>query len=299
MVFNRIFINIRNNKKKNYYELMRKKYVNFEGDDSVSKYFKDVRKSKILTQDEELVLAKRIRKGDKKAISELVNANLKFVVSIAKDYQGKGLPLSDLISEGNYGLIKAANKFDHKKGFRFISYAVWWVKQSIMQSLNDNARMVRLPSNVINNLTKLNKEIAKFEFANERIPVTGEIFDKDDEIIDVMFYPKCSSLNDIINEDGDELVELIPCENDIDVDDKIVTDQRLKDELLKTLNVLDEREREIIQSYFGVNTDLEPMTLEGIGEKYNLTKERIRQIKEKAIRKIRHNAHDLYSLMNE
>jgi RNA polymerase primary sigma factor len=278
---------------------MRKKYVNFEGDDSISKYFKDVRKSKVLTQDEEIVLAKRIRKGDKKAINELVNANLKFVVSIAKDYQGKGLPLSDLISEGNYGLIKAANKFDHKKGFRFISYAVWWVKQSIMQSLNDNARMVRLPSNVINNLTKLNKEIAKFEFINERIPVTGEIFDKDNDIIDVTFYHKCSSLNDIINEDGDELIELIPCESDIDVEDKIVTDKRIKDVLIKTLNVLDEREREIIQSYFGVNTDLEPMTLEGIGDKYNLTKERIRQIKEKAIRKIRHNAHDLYSLMNE
>lgn len=278
---------------------MRKKYVNFEGDDSVSKYFKDVRKSNLLSQTEEITLAKRIRKGDEKAINELVTANLKFVVSIAKDYQGKGLPLSDLINEGNYGLIKAANKFDHRKGFRFISYAVWWVKQSIMQSLNDNARMVRLPSNVINKLSKLNKEIAKFEFDNERIPVNGELFNKNNEEISIVSYPKCISLNEVINEDGDELLELIPCDSDIELEEKTVVDARIKNELLNTLAVLDDREREIIQCYFGIDTYCEPMTLEAIGEKYSLTKERIRQIKEKAIRKLRHNAHDLYSLMNE
>jgi RNA polymerase primary sigma factor len=276
---------------------MSQKYVIFNTDDSINKYFKDVRKSVILTQPEEIELAKRITNGDLKAVDELVEANLKFVVSIAKDFQGQGLLLSDLISEGNYGLIKAAHRFDHKKGFRFISYAVFWIKQSIIQSLNDNARTVRLPANVINKIAYLNKEIAKFEHANEREPIYGEIFDKDKEIMTLLSFPKCTSLNDLINEEGDELIELIPSETENE--NKMVVDEKLKDQLNKTLSLLDERERVIVECYFGINTDFEPMTLEAIGEKYNLTKERIRQIKEKAIRKLRHNAHDLYSLINE
>ncbi len=276
---------------------MNRKYLNFDTDDSISKYFKDVRKSTILTPEQEVRLAKKIKDGDQKAVHELVNSNLKFVISIAKDYQGQGLPLSDLISEGNYGLIKAANRFDHKRGFRFISYAVWWVKQSIIQSLNDNARIVRLPANVINKLSYLNKEIAKFEHANEREPVYGEIFDKDHEIMTLLSFPKCASLNDTINEDGDELIELIP--GDSQEENQLLVDEKIKTELNKTLDILDDREKVIIECYFGINTGCEPMTLEAIGEKYSLTKERIRQIKEKAIRKLRHNAHDLYSLMNE
>jgi len=276
---------------------MNRKYVTFDTEDSIAKYFKDVRKSVVLTPDEEVELAKKIKKGDTKAIDKLVKANLKFVISIAKDYQNKGLPLSDLISEGNYGLIKAANRFDHKRGFRFISYAVWWVRQSILQSLNDNARMVRLPANIINKISYLNKEIAKFEHANEREPVYGEIFDKDKEVMTILHFPKCVSLNETINEDGDELIELIPCQEDND--DSLEINHKVKSELNKTLEVLDEREKEIIECYFGVNKEHEPMTLEAIGEKYGLTKERIRQIKEKAIRKLRHNANDLYSLMNE
>jgi len=276
---------------------MSKKFVNFDTDDSISKYFKDVRKSVILTPKEEVELAKKINEGDQSAIDKLVNANLKFVVSIAKEYQGQGLSLSDLINEGNYGLIKAATRFDHKKGFRFISYAVWWVKQSIIQSLNDNARMVRLPANVISKISYLKKEIAKFENENERQPVYGEIFDKDNEAIVLIHYPKCSSLNEMINEDGDELIELVGIEEEDE--DKLVVDERIKKELNNTLSVLDERERVIIESYFGINTNLEPMTLEAIGETYNLSKERIRQIKEKAIRKLRHNAHDLFCLINE
>lgn len=276
---------------------MSRKYVNFDVEDNIGKYFKDVRKSIILTPSEEIRLAERIKEGDEKAVELLVNANLKFVISVAKEYQNQGLPLSDLISEGNYGLIKAAKRFDHEKGFRFISYAVWWIRQSILQSLNDNARMVRLPANIINKITYLNKEISKFEFLNEREPVYGEIFDKDKEVMDLVYYPKCLSLNETINEDGDELIELIPNldeeENQLEIDNKV------KDELQKTLSVLDDREKEIIENYFGINTNLEPMTLEAIGEKYNLTKERIRQIKEKAIRKLRHNANGLYSLMNE
>jgi RNA polymerase primary sigma factor len=277
---------------------MSKKFVNFDAGDSISKYFKDVRKSVILTPKEEVELAKRIKEGDQSAVDKLVNANLKFVVSIAKEYQNQGLSLSDLISEGNYGLIKAATRFDHTKGFRFISYAVWWVKQSIIQSLNDNARMVRLPANVINKISYLNKEIAKFEMENEREPVYGEIFDKDNEAMALIHYPKCSSLNEVINEEGDELIELVAIEQEED-EDKLVIDERIKNELNKTLSVLDERERVIVECYFGINTNLEPMTLEAIGEKYGLTKERIRQIKEKAIRKLRHNAHDLFCLINE
>lgn len=275
---------------------MSKKYVNFETENSLTQYFKEVRKSNLLTPNEEIDLAKRIQNGDEAAIEELVNANLKFVISIAKEYQNQGLSLSDLISEGNYGLVKAATRFDHTRGFKFISYAVWWIKQSIIQSLNENARIVRLPANVINRLSYLKKEIEKFEFENEREPIYGEILDENNEVLDLVTYPKCASLNDVINEDGDELIDLIVSEEE---EERVIVDERLKVQLSKTLSILDERERNIIECYYGINTDCEPMTLEAIGEKYDLTKERIRQIKEKSIRKLRHNAHDLYSLMNE
>ena len=190
------------------------KFVNFEEEESLVKYFKDVRKTTLLTPDEEVDLALRIKTGDTDAVEALVQANLKFVVSIAKDYQNQGLPLADLISEGNYGLVKAASRFDHTRGFRFISYAVWWVKQSIIQSLNENARMVRLPANVINKLHSLKKEIEKFEFENEREPIYGEILDDNMEPVDLMNYSVCTSLNDKINEDGDELIDLISDKSD-------------------------------------------------------------------------------------
>lgn len=274
-----------------------KKFVNFDTDDSIAKYFKEVRKSVLLTPSEEVELAKKIKDGDAKATEKLVNANLKFVISIAKEYQGQGLPLSDLISDGNYGLIKAAQRFDHNRGFRFISYAVWWIKQSIIQSLNDNARIVRLPANVITKLSKLSKEIAKFEGDNERQPIYGDLLDDNNESLAMLNFPKAASLNQMINEEGDELIELIPGETE-DVD-QLEIDVMIKKELNKTLSVLDDRERMIIECYFGINTECESMTLEAIGEEYNLTKERIRQIKEKAIRKLRHNANALQILMNE
>lgn len=276
---------------------MTKKFVNFDDERSLSKYFKELRKTPLLTPEEETELALEIKEGNQQAIEKLVSANLKFVVSIAKEYQNQGLPLSDLISEGNYGLVKAATRFDHTRGFRFISYAVWWIKQSIIQSLNENARTVRLPANIINKLSSLKKEIEKFEFENEREPIYGEILDENNEPVELFMHPRCNSLNDIINEDGDELIDMIVVENE--ETEKLFVDTRVKDELSRTLSVLDERERNIIECYFGINTDCEPMTLEAIGEKYNLTKERIRQIKKKAIRKLRHNAHSLYSLIRE
>jgi len=272
------------------------KFVNFDDEDSLVKYFKDVRKTIILTPDEEVNIAKEIKSGNLNAIDKLVEANLKFVVSIAKEYQNQGLPLADLISEGNYGLVKAATRFDHTRGFRFISYAVWWIKQSIIQGLNDNARMVRLPANVINKLNNLKKEIERFEFENEREPIYGEILDENEESVDLTLYSRCASLNDVINEDGDELIDLI---SDKVEEDKIIVDEKLKKELTETLSVLDDRERIIVENYYGINTECEPMTLEAIGEKFSLTKERIRQIKEKALRKLRHNAHNLYNLINE
>lgn len=274
---------------------MAKKFVNFDDERSLSKYFKDVRKTILLTPEEETELAIQIKEGDQEAVEKLVNANLKFVISIAKEYQNQGLPLSDLISEGNYGLVKAATRFDHTRGFRFISYAVWWIKQSIIQSLNENARTVRLPANIINKLSSLKKDIEKFEFENEREPIYGEILDENNKPIELFTHPKCCSLNDVINEDGDELIDVIVVDDE--EAEKLFLDNRVKDELNKTLSVLDERERNIIECYFSINTDCEPMTLEAIGEKYNLTKERIRQIKFKALRKLRHGAHSLYSLI--
>ena len=282
---------------------MNKKFVTDYGEDSIGKYFKEVRKSELLTPEEEVSLAERIQGGDEEAIEILVKANLKFVISIAKEYQNQGLPLADLISDGNYGLIKAALRFDPSRGFRFISYAVWWIKQSIIQSLNDNSRMIRLPANVILKLAKIRKEIEKFENLNEREASSGEILNiekenEDDEDIVVLATPKVNSLNTPINEEGGELHELIEDKSDVD-DEAYTVDVKVKEELANTLSILDDRERDIIESYFGINTEHTGMTLDDIGDRYGLTKERIRQIKEKAIRKLRHNAQNLFELINE
>lgn len=271
---------------------MSKKFVNYNADDTITKYFKEIKKSKGLTPEQEVELAIRIKNGDQLAIDELVNANLKFVISIAKEYQGQGLTLSDLISEGNLGLIKAATRFDHTKGFKFISYAVWWVKQSIIQSLNDNSRVVRLPANVINKISKLNKEFGNGE--DNESELMSEISEFDASLLN---YPKSSSLNKTVNEDGGEIIDLIIGE-DSENDTTFEISDIVKDELNNILSVLDERERMIIESYFGINSNHDGMTLEAIGDKYDLTKERIRQIKEKAIRKLRHNTKKLQTLIN-
>ena len=277
---------------------MSKHFINYSADDTINRYFKDVKKSEGLSTEKEQELAKRIQDGDTKAIDELVEANLKFVVTIAKEFQGQGLPLPDLISEGNYGLIKAAYKFDHTKGFKFISYAVWWIRQAILQSLNDNARIIRLPTNVVNKIQQVRKDIEKFEFLNEREAIVGEeVNDKGDKFRKVA--TGSIILNDKINEEGDELHELIEDISFKQEDNYYAMDDDVKIELDRILSVLDEREREIIECYFGVNIEGEPMTLETIGERFKLSKERIRQIKEKAIRKLRHNVHGLYNILNQ
>lgn len=278
---------------------MSKVYINVNGDDSISKYFKDVRKSKLLTSKEEVELAKRIEKGDESAVEHLCHSNLKFVISIAKEYQGQGLSLPDLISEGNLGLVKAANRFDHTRGFRFISYAVWWIRQAIISSLNENARTIRLPSNQIKRISDMNKEIEKFKYENERNPIYGDLKDDEGNLIEILGGPSCGSLNDTINDEGDELYLLLEDPNSAPDDNFYGVDERIKEEIDNVLSTLSDREREIVECYYGINKDYDSMTLEAIGDKHGLTKERIRQIKEKAIRKIRHNAHGLFDALND
>jgi RNA polymerase primary sigma factor len=263
---------------------MNKKFINTK-EDGISIYLKDVRKHTIVTPEEELYLAKKIANGDNSAIDKLVKANLRFVISVAKDYQNQGVPLADLISEGNYGLITAAKRFDHTKGYRFISYAVWWVKQGILQCLNDNSRTVRLPANMINKISKVRKEIEKFEKDNEREPSHLEI--------ENLNIPKCVYLNATINEDGTELGSIISDDIFGSPDEIEEEEDTLKKHLENVMDILSEREKKIINYYFGI--DGESMTLEVIGEEFNLTKERIRQIKESAIRKIRNNVGDIFS----
>tara|TARA_R110000803_G_scaffold13218_3_gene37291 strand:+ start:7275 stop:8117 length:843 start_codon:yes stop_codon:yes gene_type:complete len=267
-------------------------------EDSVTKYLKDVRHIDMISTDEEAEVAKLVAQGDQKATEKLVTANLRFVVSIAKEYQNQGLPLSDLINEGNYGLIKAAHKFDVTRGFKFISYAVWWVRQSIIQSLNDNSRTVRLPVNITNQISKLKKEITKFEQIHGRKPTTEDVLmDDRGNILDLKLlqHPTCGSLNDKINEDGDEVLDVIADDSFGRPDEDTYNDDRLKIELNKTLSVLTDRERRIVEMYFGI--DGSPMTLEQIGSEYGLTKERIRQVKEKAFRKLKNNNGNLFDFM--
>lgn len=288
---------------------MNTKYVNLHEDNTLSQYFKEIRKtdsnfkSKYKTESlpisEEIKLAKRILNGDQKAVNELVEANLRFVIKIAKAYQGCGLQLSDLINEGNLGLIKAAQKFDHTKGFRFISYAVWWIRQSILHSLNENARTIRLPTSIINRLNGLKKLINKFEMDNEREPAHDEIKDANNEVLELLSFPRCASLNERVNEDGDELGDILAYNETNDLtDDKFYVDSRVKSALNETLDLLDDREKEIITCYFGLNPKCGPMTLDVIGIRLGLTKERVRQCKKKALRKLKFNSDKLFSTLN-
>jgi RNA polymerase primary sigma factor len=274
-----------------------KRYID-TSEESISHYLKEVRRIPVLTPEEEVEITQKVAKGDQRAINRLIEANLRFVISVAKEYQGQGIPLVDLINEGNFGLIKAASKFDHTRGFRFISYAVWWIKQSILQSLNDHSRTVRLPVNITNQISKIKKEMAKFEQDNQRNATDSDILlDKDGNMMDmsILNHPTCGSLNEKINEDGDEVLDVVPDESLGRPDEDIFTEDVLKSELDDTMSVLNERERKIIQMYFGM--DGQAMTLEQIGDEYGLTKERIRQIKEKALRKLKNNCDNLFEFV--
>ncbi len=257
---------------------------------SLDKYLQEISKEEMVSAEEEVELAQLIRKGDKKALERLTRANLRFVVSVAKQYQNQGLSLPDLIYEGNLGLLKAAERFDETRGFKFISYAVWWIRQSILQAISEQSRIVRLPLNQVGSVNKINREISKFEQENERRPSVHEIADNIDlpheKIDDAMnISGRHLSVDAPFSdaEDGSLLDVLI--NEDIPPTDVSLVSESLKSEIQAALSVLNERERNVIEASYGLG--MQELTLEEIGEKYGLSRERVRQIKEKAIRKLR------------
>ena len=261
---------------------------------SLDKYLQEIGKVDLLTPDEEVDLAKRIRDGDQLALEKLTKANLRFVVSVAKQYQNQGLSLGDLINEGNLGLIKAAQRFDETRGFKFISYAVWWIRQSILQALAEQSRIVRLPLNRVGSLNKISKTFSALEQKFEREPSPDELADVLDvttaEIVDTMKISGRHVSMDAPFVQGEEnsLLDVLENEMDDKPDDGLMTDS-LRREVQRALSTLTHREADVISLYFGLNGE-HSMTLEEIGEKFNLTRERVRQIKEKAIRRLRHTS---------
>ena len=257
---------------------------------SLDKYLQEIGHEEMISIEEEVELAQRIRKGDRKALQRLTKANLRFVVSVAKQYQNQGLSLPDLINEGNFGLIKAAEKFDETRGFKFISYAVWWIRQSILQAIAEQSRIIRLPLNQVSSVNKINKVLNKFEQENERRPSIDEIARDTDipeeKIIEAFKINTHHISVDAPFHDDDEssLLDVIP--NDaIPSTDKSLVEESLRAEIGRVLGILEDREKKVIEAYFGINQ--REMTLEEIGSKYGLTRERVRQIKEKAIRRLR------------
>ena len=265
-----------------------------ESNRSLSQYLEEIGKFEPLHPSREVELAQAIKKGDRLAMKELVEANLRFDVSVAKDYQGQGLPLTDLINEGNMGLMKAAGRFDETRGFKFISYAVWWIRQSILQALAEHSRIVRLPLNRVGTISKITKTAEKLEAEVERSPNEEEIGRNlemtRDEVIDAM---KISRRHHSLNapfRDGDKnsLIDVIEDTGQIDPDEPLMAES-LKDEIRQSLDTLKDREQQVIKMYFGIDRDY-ALTLNEIGEEFNLTRERVRQIKEKAIRRLRHRS---------
>ncbi|WP_027455619.1 sigma-70 family RNA polymerase sigma factor [Xylanibacter brevis] len=261
--------------------------------EALDKYLQEIGKESMISTEEEVELAQLIRKGDRKALEKLTKANLRFVVSVAKQYQNQGLSLPDLINEGNLGLIKAAEKFDETRGFKFISYAVWWIRQSILQAIAEQSRIVRLPLNQVGSMNKINRVASKFEQENERRPSARELsehidlpMEKIDEAINIS--GKQVSV-DAPFADGEEssLLDVLVNDNSPSADRELVRES-LQSEIRDVLKELNERERNIIMAFFGI--DQPEMTLEEIGVRFGLTRERVRQIKEKAIRRLRCNA---------
>ena len=257
---------------------------------SLDKYLQEIGREELVTPDEEVELAQRIRKGDQEALEKLTRANLRFVVSVAKQYQNQGLSLPDLINEGNLGLIKAAEKFDETRGFKFISYAVWWIRQSILQALAEQSRIVRLPLNQVGSLNKINKALTRFEQENERQPTNEEL----SEMIDVPKDKISDTLRvgsrhvsvdaPFVEGEDNSLLDVLPNDDSPSADRGLVNES-LNTEIERAQSPLTDREREIVKSFFGIGC--QEMTLEEIGERFGLTRERVRQIKEKAIRRLK------------
>ena len=260
---------------------------------SLDKYLQEIGREELITVEEEVELAQRIKKGDQEALDKLTRANLRFVVSVAKQYQNQGISLPDLINEGNLGLIKAAEKFNETRGFKFISYAVWWIRQSSLQALAEQSRIVRLPLNQVGSLNKINKALSQFEQQYERQPSPDELADMleipREKIADTLRVSGRHVSVDAPFVDGEDnsLLDVL-VNNDSPNADKGLVNESLNTEIERALSTLTERERDIVKYFFGIGC--QEMTLEEIGEKFGLTRERVRQIKEKAIRRLRHSA---------
>ncbi|MDE7181096.1 MAG: RNA polymerase sigma factor RpoD/SigA [Muribaculaceae bacterium] len=257
---------------------------------SLDKYLQEIGREELISVTEEVELAQRIKKGDKAALEKLTKANLRFVVSVAKQYQNQGLSLPDLINEGNLGLIRAAQKFDETRGFKFISYAVWWIRQSILQALAEQSRIVRLPLNQVGSLNKITKEMARFEQENERRPSTEELADRLDMPVDkisdtIQVSGRHISVDAPFVEGEDNSLLDVLNNDDSPMADANLNQESLSKEVDRALRQLYDREREILKMFFGIGC--QEMTLEEIGAKFDLTRERVRQIKEKAIRRLK------------
>ncbi len=259
---------------------------------SLDKYLQEIGHEELISAEEEVELARRIKTGDRKALEKLTKANLRFVVSVAKQYQNQGLSLPDLINEGNIGLLKAAKKFDETRGFKFISYAVWWIRQSILQAIAEQGRVVRLPLNQVGSVNRINKVLSKFEQENERRPSVDEIADKTDlpheKIEDVLKVNTRQVSVDAPMADGDgtSMIDFMQSDSDPSTDEELLKES-LRAEIASALSVLNDRERNVIEAFYGINQP--ECTMEEIGKKYGLTRERVRQIREKAIRRLKQN----------
>ncbi len=268
------------------------KYIH--DDNTLGLYLKEISKTKSLPSSEEAILAVRIRNGDRKSLNKLIRANLKFVVSVCKNYQNQGLPLSDLINEGNLGLIRAAKRFDETKHFKFISYAVWWVRQAILQSLAEHSRIIKLPPNRVGTIHKLGKSMASLEQKLGRTPTLNELSKslslKETEIQDVIKISNPYMSLDAPIQKGEEskLIDILKDET-LESPEENVLKSALNKEVMTVLSTLDEKEKEVVKLYFGIGVDT-AYTLEEIGQKFNLTRERVRQIKEKAIKRLKHSS---------
>jgi RNA polymerase primary sigma factor len=261
---------------------------------SLDKYLQEIGREELITAEEEVVLAKKIRDGDQSALEKLTRANLRFVVSVAKQYQNQGLSLPDLINEGNLGLIKAARRFDETRGFKFISYAVWWIRQSILQALAEQSRIVRLPLNQVGSLNKINKAYSKLEQEFEREPTADEIAElldlPIDKVSDTMKVSGRHVSMDAPFANGEEssLLDVLVNHDSLKADAGLIMES-LSKEIDRALSTLTERERDVVKLFFGIGLN-HGLTLEEIGDKFDLTRERVRQIKEKAIRRLRHSS---------